>query len=179
MLSQKSPTRSPTHSPTHPLPLLGPGVPLYWERQLKFARPMGLSFHWWPTRPSSATYAARDMSSRGYWIVHIVVPPIVLHIPLAPWLLNIFIHWEFHTCATQCISIILMSHSPSQVPPSHFPPKSMSSSHSLVTTVNAAYIRMGVGSFPGTHGQPSMGQSPKENLLSVSQQFSTARPPQL
>jgi small-conductance mechanosensitive channel len=29
MLSQKSPTRSPAHSPTHPLPLLGPGIPLY------------------------------------------------------------------------------------------------------------------------------------------------------
>ena len=27
MLSQKF----PTHSPTHPLPLLGPGVPLYWS----------------------------------------------------------------------------------------------------------------------------------------------------
>jgi hypothetical protein len=26
---------------------------------------MGLSFKWWPTRPSSATYAARDMSSGG------------------------------------------------------------------------------------------------------------------
>jgi hypothetical protein len=30
MLSQRSPTRSPTHSPTLPLPLLGPGIPLYW-----------------------------------------------------------------------------------------------------------------------------------------------------
>jgi hypothetical protein len=29
MLPQKSPTRFPTHSPTHPLPLLGPGGPLY------------------------------------------------------------------------------------------------------------------------------------------------------
>jgi hypothetical protein len=33
-------------------------------RHIKFAQPMGLSFHWWPTRPSSDTYAARDMSSR-------------------------------------------------------------------------------------------------------------------
>ena len=32
---------------------------------IEFARPRGLSFHWWPTRPSSATYAARDMSSGG------------------------------------------------------------------------------------------------------------------
>jgi hypothetical protein len=64
MLSQKYPPRSSTRSPTYPLALLGPGVPLYWGIY-KFARPMGLSFHWWPTRPSSDSYAARDMSSRG------------------------------------------------------------------------------------------------------------------
>jgi hypothetical protein len=31
-------------SPTHPLPLLGPGVPLYVPLHINFARPMGLSF---------------------------------------------------------------------------------------------------------------------------------------
>ena len=61
MLSQKSPTCFPTHSPTHPLQLLGPGV----LRHIKFARPRGLSFQWWPTRPSSDSYAARDRSSWG------------------------------------------------------------------------------------------------------------------
>ena len=55
--------------------------------QIKFARPMGLSFHWWQTRPSSDTYAARDRSCRGYWVVHIVVPPIGLQIPPTPWVL--------------------------------------------------------------------------------------------
>jgi hypothetical protein len=51
-------------SPTHPLPLLGPGVsPVLGH--IKFARLMGLSSQWWPTRPSSATYAARDTSSGG------------------------------------------------------------------------------------------------------------------
>jgi hypothetical protein len=30
---------------------------------IKFASPMGLSLQWWPTRPSSDTYAARDKSS--------------------------------------------------------------------------------------------------------------------
>ena len=30
---------------------------------IKFARPRGLSSHWWLTSPSSATYAARDKSS--------------------------------------------------------------------------------------------------------------------
>ena len=57
MLAQKP----PPHSPTHPLPLFGPGVPLYWG--IKFASPMGLSLQWWPTRPSFHTYAARDKSS--------------------------------------------------------------------------------------------------------------------
>jgi hypothetical protein len=37
----------------------------------------------------SDTYAARDMSSGGYWLVQIVVPPIGLQIPLAPWVLSL------------------------------------------------------------------------------------------
>jgi hypothetical protein len=50
---------------------------------------MGLSFQGWPTRPSSDTYAARDTSSVGYWLVHIVVPPIGLQTNFyqATWLL--------------------------------------------------------------------------------------------
>jgi hypothetical protein len=62
MLSQKSPTSSQTHSP--PTPTSWPcRFPVL--RHIKFARLMGLSFHWWPTRPFSDSYAARDMSSRG------------------------------------------------------------------------------------------------------------------
>jgi hypothetical protein len=49
----------------------------------------GLSSHWWPTRPSSATYATRDTNSGGYWLVHIVVPPIGLQTPLSPWVLSL------------------------------------------------------------------------------------------
>jgi hypothetical protein len=48
---------------------------------IKFARPRCLSSQWWETRPSSATYAVRDKSSGGYWLVHIVVPPIGLQTP--------------------------------------------------------------------------------------------------
>ena len=72
-----------------------PPTPTSWPwhfpvlRHIKFAWPMGLSFHWWPTRPSSDTYAARDMSSRGYWLVHIVALPIGLQIPPAPWVLSL------------------------------------------------------------------------------------------
>jgi hypothetical protein len=82
----------------HTLPppqLLYPPTPTSWPwrspvlRDIKFARLMGLSFHWWPTRPSSDSYAARDTSSEGYWLVHIVVPPIGLQIPLAPWVLSL------------------------------------------------------------------------------------------
>ena len=87
MLSQKSPIPSPT-LPYPPTPTTWP-----WHspvlRHIKFAWPMGLSFHWWPTRPFSDSYAARDTSSRGYWLVHIVVPPIGLQTPLAPWLLSL------------------------------------------------------------------------------------------
>jgi hypothetical protein len=85
----------------HTLPhlLLHPHTPTSWPwhspilRYIRSARPMGLSFHWWPTRPSSDTYAARDTSSGwgGNWLVYIVVPPIGLQIPTppppAPWVL--------------------------------------------------------------------------------------------
>jgi hypothetical protein len=85
--------KSLPYSPTHLLPY--PPTPTSWPwhspilRHIKFAWPMGLSFHWWPTRPSSDTYAARDRSSGGYWLVHIVVLPLGLQIPLAPWVLSL------------------------------------------------------------------------------------------
>jgi hypothetical protein len=57
------------HPLHHPLP--HPHTPNSWPchspvlRHIKFSQPMGLSFHWWPTRPFSDSYAARDTSSRG------------------------------------------------------------------------------------------------------------------
>jgi hypothetical protein len=57
------------HPLPHPLP--HPPTPTSWPwhppvlRQIKFARPMDISFYSWPTRASSDTYAARDMSSGG------------------------------------------------------------------------------------------------------------------
>jgi hypothetical protein len=62
MLSQKSPIPSPP-LPYPPAPTFCPWrspVPL---GHIKFSWPMGLSFQWWPTRPSFDTYAARDKSS--------------------------------------------------------------------------------------------------------------------
>jgi hypothetical protein len=89
MLSQKSDIPSP--------PLPSPPTPTSWTwrspelRHIKFARPMGLSFRWWPTRQFSDTYAARNKSSGGggYCFLHIVVPPIGLQTPLAPWVLSL------------------------------------------------------------------------------------------
>ena len=81
----------PNTLPLTPLP----ATPTFWHwrtpvlTHIKFARPMGLSFHWWPTRPSSDTYAARDTSSGEYWLVYIGFPPIGLQIPLAPWVLSL------------------------------------------------------------------------------------------
>jgi hypothetical protein len=57
--------------PKSPIPpqLPYPPTPTSWHYRspvlghIKFAWPMGLSFHWWPTRPSSDTYAARVKSS--------------------------------------------------------------------------------------------------------------------
>jgi hypothetical protein len=50
----------------------------------------GPSSHWWPTMTSSDTYATRDtVGGGGYWLVHIVVPPIGLQTPLAAWVLSL------------------------------------------------------------------------------------------
>jgi hypothetical protein len=68
---------------------------LLYTRASNFHRTKGLSSHWWPTRPFSATYAARAMvppcvffgywfSLRElwrYWLFHIVVPPMGLQTP--------------------------------------------------------------------------------------------------
>jgi hypothetical protein len=59
--------KSPLYPPPTQLPNLP--IPTSWPWRspilghIKFARPRDLSSQWWPTRPSSATYAARDMSS--------------------------------------------------------------------------------------------------------------------
>ena len=79
--------KSLLHPPRLPCPPTSPFWP--WHSpvlgHIKFARPMGLSFRWWPTRSSFDTYAARDKSS-GYFLVHIVVPPIGLQFP---WVLSL------------------------------------------------------------------------------------------
>jgi hypothetical protein len=91
MLSRKYPITPPLSSILLPYPPTPTSWP--WHSPVlghkKFARPRGLSSQWWPTRPSSAIYASRDTSSGRYWLVHIVVPPIGLQTPLAPWVLSL------------------------------------------------------------------------------------------
>ena len=98
-LSESSLYPPPTPQPTHSLflPLAFPYTGAYNLQKTK-----GLSSHWWPTRPSSVTYAARDrvppcvffgwwFSPKelwGYWLVHIDVPPVGLQTPSAPWVLS-------------------------------------------------------------------------------------------
>jgi hypothetical protein len=63
MLSQKFPLPS-HHSSPPPTPTSWPWCsPLL--RHIKFARPMGLSFQWWPPRPSSDTYGKTYTGQRG------------------------------------------------------------------------------------------------------------------
>ena len=66
MLSQKSPIPCP-QLPYPPTPTSWP-----WHspvlRHINFARPMCLFFHWWPTRLTSDSYAARGMSFVGVLI---------------------------------------------------------------------------------------------------------------
>jgi hypothetical protein len=60
--------KSPPYPSLPPIPY--PPTPTFWPWRspvlghIKFAWPMGLSFQWWPTRPSFDTYAARVKSSR-------------------------------------------------------------------------------------------------------------------
>jgi hypothetical protein len=104
-------------SPPDPPPPY-PSTPTFWHwhspvlRDIKFARQRGLSSQWWLTRPSTDTYAARDMSSGGYWVVHIVVPTVSLQTPSAPWVLSLappmgalwsiqWLTWSIHFCVCQ------------------------------------------------------------------------------
>ena len=90
MLSPKSPIPSffPAPQPTHScfLALAFPCTGAYDLRKTK-----GLFSNWWLNRPSSATYATRDtaLGHGGDWLYHIVVPPIGLQTPLAPWVFSL------------------------------------------------------------------------------------------
>jgi hypothetical protein len=88
MLSQKFPVPPP------PALLPYPPTPNSWPwfspilGHIKFERLRGLSSQWWPTRPSSATYAARDTSSRVLVSSYCCSTNKVAD-PLPPWVLSL------------------------------------------------------------------------------------------
>jgi hypothetical protein len=87
MLSQKS----PIPSPSLPYPLIpiffGPGVPLYWG--IYSLRVQWASLSSDGRLGHLLIHMQLESRAPGYWLVHNVVPPIGLQIPLAPWVLSL------------------------------------------------------------------------------------------
>jgi hypothetical protein len=80
----------------YPLPALLPYLPTpsswSWHSlalgHIKFALPRGLSSQWWPI---GHLLLHMQLEVRALWVglVHIVVPPIGLQTPLAPWVISL------------------------------------------------------------------------------------------
>jgi hypothetical protein len=87
MLSHKSPIPTHPHSPTHTLPLFGPGVPLYWD--IKSLQVQWASLSSGGLLGHLLLHMQLELRAPGYWLVHNIVPPIGLQIPLAPWVLSL------------------------------------------------------------------------------------------
>jgi hypothetical protein len=87
MLSQKS----PIPFPPLPYPLFpnffGPGVPLYWG--IYSLRVQWASLSSDGRLGHLLIHMQLESRALGYWLVHNVVPPIGLQIPLAPWVLSL------------------------------------------------------------------------------------------
>ena len=87
MLSQKSPITSPP-LPYLPIPIFfGPGVPLYWG--IYSLRVQWASLSSDGRLGHLLIHMQLESRDPGYWLVHNVVPPIGLQIPLAPWVLSL------------------------------------------------------------------------------------------
>jgi hypothetical protein len=87
MLSQKSPIPSPP-LPYPPIPIfLALSNPLYWDIYSLHVQ--------WASLSSDGRlghlliHMQLESRAPGYWLVHNVVPPIGLQIPLAPWVLSL------------------------------------------------------------------------------------------
>jgi hypothetical protein len=83
----KGPPYPPPQSPTHPLPLFGPGVLLYWG--IYSLRVQWASLSSDGRLGHLLIHMQLKTRAPGYWLVHIVVPPIGLQFPLAPWVLSL------------------------------------------------------------------------------------------
>jgi hypothetical protein len=84
----KSPPYPPPNFPTHPFPFFWP-----WRSpvlgHIKFACPMGLSSD--GRLGHLLIHMHLESRAPGYWLVHNVVPPIGLQIPLAPKAMFLFL----------------------------------------------------------------------------------------
>jgi hypothetical protein len=83
MLSQKSPIPSP------PLPY--PPTPTFWPWRSPVLGHIKFDVQWASLSSDGHLLIHMQLESRapGYWLVHIVVPPIGLQNPLAPWVLSL------------------------------------------------------------------------------------------
>jgi hypothetical protein len=82
-----APTPTP-RSPTYSLPLLGPGIsPVLGH--IKFARPRGPLTNDGRLGHLLLKMQLETWALGGYWLVHIIVPPIGLQTPSAPWILSL------------------------------------------------------------------------------------------
>jgi hypothetical protein len=79
-------TLPPTSLPTHSH-FFVPGVPLYWG--IYSLRVLWASLSSDGRLGHLLIYMQLESRAPGYWLVHNVVPPIGLQIPLAPWVLSL------------------------------------------------------------------------------------------
>jgi hypothetical protein len=83
----KAPYTFPTPClPTRPLLLPGPGIPLYWGIWTSEYKGASLPSD---GRHMHMLHMQLETQLWGYWLVHIVVPPIGLQTPLASWVLSL------------------------------------------------------------------------------------------
>ena len=123
-----SPFPSP-YSPTHPLPLPGPGIPLH--RGIELSQDQGSLLPLMIDKAIFCYICSRSHgslhvyswagslvpgSSKGYWLVHIVVPPMGLQAPSAPLVLSLVpslgtlcsVQWlaeSIHLCICQALAV--------------------------------------------------------------------------
>ena len=79
-------TLPPTSLPTHSH-FFGPGIPLYWG--IYSLRVQWASLSSDGQLGHLLIHMQVESRAPGYWLVHNVVPPIGLQIPLAPWVLSL------------------------------------------------------------------------------------------
>jgi hypothetical protein len=80
-------TLPPTSLPTHSHFFFDPGVPLYWG--IYSLRVQWASLSSDGQLGHLLIHMQLESRAAGYWLVHNVVPPVGLQIPLSPWILSL------------------------------------------------------------------------------------------